>query len=138
VSVLAELRDLLAKATPEPWFEDDRGSVIELGNKSDLVASIDTSYDIPFDREQCEADAALIVALRNHAEALVEIAEAVEVYLEASRATALTRSIVTRDAPMEGQERLADAVDVECAAYAALVAAFARLSSAAAEEATKR
>lgn len=54
------LRELVAEATDGPWAVDDRGSSIEIESAVALVAEIDASYDVQFDRVQCEADARLI------------------------------------------------------------------------------
>jgi hypothetical protein len=61
------LKETLEAATPGPWKIDDGfgskiavyGRVID-GVARTLVTEIDTSYDAPFDRAECENDAALI------------------------------------------------------------------------------
>jgi hypothetical protein len=63
--VVKTLRKLLAKATPGEWTATDRGQSIEIASIEFHVAQIDMSYDADFDREQCEADAALIVTAIN-------------------------------------------------------------------------
>lgn len=68
VSRLAEIRARLAGVTPGPWTVDDRGSSIEIVSQVELIAAIDTSYDVDFDRGACEENAALVA----HAPADIE------------------------------------------------------------------
>jgi hypothetical protein len=82
---LAELRELLQRATPRPWQVDgpywwhagDSKPVITVGEDRDAVAIMPPDgTGTTVDRHH--ADAALIVALRNQGEALLEAAEALE------------------------------------------------------------
>lgn len=63
------LRRLLDEATPGPWLDNEYYKVVQTGS-GDLHAVV--RYG---NTPQPEADAALIVALRNHAEDLLDAAD---------------------------------------------------------------
>lgn len=72
--VIAELRELLEKATPGPWEANGEGRPI-------MVSQFDSSARVTEDngavRNDAHADAALIAALRNAAPDLLRVVEAV-------------------------------------------------------------
>jgi len=77
---LPELRRLLGQASPAPW--EQLPSVVEearIQSADDArVATLDGRLDLRY-----RANAALIVALRNHADALLAVAEACREYVSA-------------------------------------------------------
>jgi len=80
---MSGLEELLANATPGPWSIDRRfashlavyGRVIE-GVARTLVTEIDISYDVPFDRAECENDARLIALAPDLARLALDMGEA--------------------------------------------------------------
>lgn len=64
MTVVSELRRLLAEATDGPWHKSGSLAVYSSGESARCV---DVCYR--------ETDAALIVALRNHADALLDVVE---------------------------------------------------------------
>ena len=85
----AELRALLAKATPGPWDVE----VEEYGNSGSVCVNgldrllHDTDWADPEDFERDQVNAALIVALRNNAERFAELLRREEAAVVASGAT---------------------------------------------------
>lgn len=73
-----ELRDLLARATKGPWFADDAisgdGSVVMSEAIGFRVAHLPETRNVT----SHEADAEAIVALRNSADAMLDVVEAVQ------------------------------------------------------------
>lgn len=69
MSTLSELRRLLAEATPGPWLVWHDGD-------ADGVCTSDGEREVVLSAALWEPEALLIVALRNHAEALIDVAEA--------------------------------------------------------------
>lgn len=86
----AEMRELLAKATPGPWAYECHGRdgwyavgvLAEPGTEKFLTGQQETGYADVVERVALEielgADAALIAALRNEAPALLDRVEALE------------------------------------------------------------
>jgi hypothetical protein len=72
-NVLATLERLLGEATPGPW--EHHTLAVTNGRETILQTGISNSFRPPRPRE-CEANAALIVLIRNAAPALVEVAKA--------------------------------------------------------------
>ena len=79
---ITNLRDLLSCASPGPWCNCH--GHMECRSIADLGVREIHAPDSPFVRADPEDDAALIVALRNHAEALLEVVEAAKEYLSVS------------------------------------------------------
>lgn len=121
-AVIAELRGLLAKATPEPWWFDTYNTAFSGSGESakQIFAIPDHPQDGSFDPEQVEersrwyseseANMRLSILLRNHASSLIEAAEE-NVNLKAEIAALRTRladaqSQATRFASEAGQARL--------------------------------
>ena len=75
--MLERLKELAGKATPGPWYERGIYWLLRYARKS----SYETDWDEagPEDNMPEEDDACFIVALRNKAEALLEVAEAARV-----------------------------------------------------------
>lgn len=69
---IAKLRELLAKATPGPWAHQS-GHIMPLVNSFDWICNCQIS-----NQPNWQYNAALIVALRNNAEVLLDAAERAE------------------------------------------------------------
>jgi hypothetical protein len=81
---MSALRDLLAKATPGPWWADSPGfgTIFRGSSYEDSRQEGDWLFDAV---NGSDADAALIVYLVNHAEAIAELieqADALQDFLE--------------------------------------------------------
>lgn len=100
-----ELRALLAAATPGPWSQVRMGNDGETEDiPGDMVKDV---CDCGFDSDKPLADAALIVALRNHAEEFLDALDAAERKLAMREISAIDEIQVANEERIDAESRLA-------------------------------